>query len=122
MTEKYSVRIYGRRRQRVHDPNYQGGSHLPSVELRGFGDLKKLFNERNWPFPYNLDLNEEISAGNLAEKLDIPVNRIEIVFINGIARGLDCKIRPGDRVAFVPPGTPGPYRVILGFVQKKSTS
>ena len=23
--------------------------------------------------------------------------------------------QPGDRVALLPPGTPGPYRVLLGF-------
>lgn len=93
---------------------------MPFVELRGFGDLKKLFEERNWPFPYNIDLAEETSAGDLAKKLDIPFEKIEIVFINGVAHGLDCKINQGDRVAFAPPGTPGPYRVILGFVQNKA--
>ena len=90
------------------------------VELRAFGDLKKLFADRAWPFPYNLDLAEETSARDLAGKLNIPLDRIEIVFVNGMARGIDCTISPGDRVAFVPPGTPGPYRVILGFVQNKN--
>lgn len=95
---------------------------MPSIELRGFGDLRKLFTERNWPFPYTFDLSEEVSAGDLAGKLNIPIDQVEIVLINGIARGLDGKIQPGDRVAFVPPGTPGPYRVILGFVNKKPQS
>ncbi len=80
--------------------------------------MEKLFQERNWPFPYNIDLDEKILAGDLAKKLNIPLEKIEIVFINGIAQGLNCKVSPGDRVAFVPPGTPGPYRVILGFMNK----
>lgn len=92
---------------------------MDSVEVRGFGELKKLFDERNWPFPLALDLKDETTARELAERLDIPSQKIEIVFVNGCAQCLDHPVRPGDRVAFVPPGTPGPYRVILGFVQKK---
>lgn len=93
---------------------------MDCIEVRGFGDLKKLFEERNWPFPLAYDLQEEITARSLAAKLDIPFEKIEIVFVNGSAQGLDHPVKPGDRVAFVPPGTPGPYRVILGFVQKKN--
>lgn len=91
---------------------------MDTVEVRGFGDLKKLFDERNWPFPVAVDLQKQTTAEELARKLDIPYDKIEIVFVNGTAQGLDCPVKPGDRVAFVPPGTPGPYRVILGFVQK----
>lgn len=93
---------------------------MTSVEVRGFGDLQKLFNERNWPFPLTIDLTKQTTAEALVKKLDIPLDKIEIVFVNGTARGLDCQVNPGDRVAFVPPGTPGPYRVILGFVQNKA--
>ena len=46
----------------------------------------------------------------------MPREKIEGVFINGNAGPLDRTVRPGDRVAYVPPGTPGPYRVILGLV------
>lgn len=88
------------------------------TEVRAFGDLEKLFADRAWPFPYHLDLTESTSAADLAEKLSIPRDRIETVFVNGVARGLRTTIAPGDRVAFVPPGTPGPYRVILGFPQE----
>ncbi|MCL6638065.1 MAG: MoaD/ThiS family protein [Firmicutes bacterium] len=92
---------------------------MDQVEVRGFGELKKIFDERHWDFPLLYDLPEETTAGELAGKLNIPHDRIEIVFVNGKAQGLTHPVRPGDRVAFVPPGTPGPYRVILGFVQKK---
>lgn len=93
---------------------------MSSVEVRGFGDLKKMFDEKNWSFPLIVDLAEQTTAQELAKELDIPFNKIEIVFVNGIAHGLNCPVSPGDRVAFVPPGTPGPYRVILGFMQNKN--
>ncbi|MCL6557764.1 MAG: MoaD/ThiS family protein [Firmicutes bacterium] len=93
---------------------------MDSIEVRCFGELKKLSDERNWPFPLVFPLEEQTSAGELARKLEIPPDRIEIVFVNGCAQSMDHPVKPGDRVAFVPPGTPGPYRVILGFVQKKN--
>lgn len=91
---------------------------MGNIEIRGFGDLKKLFEERGWPFPLTVDIGEETSAYKLAYKLNVPPERVEIVFVNGKANTLDCLIKPGDRVAFVPPGTPGPYRVLLGFMKK----
>ncbi len=92
---------------------------MGSVEVRGFGDLRKIFEEKGWPFPHSVSLDDTTTAGELAKKLDIPMDKIEVAFVNGLAQGLDYPVKPGDRVAFVPPGTPGPYRVFLGFVQKK---
>ncbi|MFX4261089.1 MoaD/ThiS family protein [Pelotomaculum propionicicum] len=90
---------------------------MDTIEVRGFGDIKKLFEEREWSQPIKVELEEEISAADLAAKLDIPFEKIEIIFVNGKASpfGAHCLIKPGDRVAYVPPGTPGPYRVLLGF-------
>lgn len=88
------------------------------VEVRGFSFIKEIFDQRNLPFPFFTDLSEECTAGELAERLGIPADIIEAVFINGVVRRLGDTVRPGDRVAFVPPGTPGPYRVILGIAKR----
>lgn len=89
-----------------------------TIEIRAFNFLKTVFDERKWPFPYLIKLNHECSAADLARMLDLPVDKIEAVFINGSAKPLaDGQVKPGDRVAFVPHGTPGPYRVLLGFVK-----
>jgi len=86
------------------------------VEIRAFNFLKTIFDERGWSFPYYLELKQECSAKELAEMLDLPLDRIEAVFINGIAMQPEKgRVKPGDRVAFLPPGTPGPYRVLLGI-------
>jgi molybdopterin converting factor small subunit len=90
---------------------------MKEVEVRAFGELMKLFPERNWPWPLLVDVEEQTTADDLARKLDIPMEKVEIIFINGFAQKLDHPIKPGDRIAFVPPGTPGPYRLILGFAQ-----
>jgi molybdopterin converting factor small subunit len=93
---------------------------MGKIEVRGFGDIKKLFDERGLSFPVQCELTEECSASDLAARLEVPLEKIEIIFINGRVQSLDHPVKAGDRVAFVPPGTPGPYRVILGFVQKKN--
>ena len=86
------------------------------VEIRAFSFLKKIFDERDWPFPLQFALESKCSGAELAEMLSLPVEKIEAVFVNGCAKPLaEALIKPGDRIAFVPYGTPGPYRVLLGF-------
>ena len=91
-----------------------------TIEVRGFLHLYKVFKEKGWPIPLIIALEEPTTGAQLAEKLEIPLDEIEVVFVNGFAQALDYPIRPGDRVAFVPPGCPGPYRLALGFYAKKS--
>lgn len=87
-----------------------------NIEIRFFMFLSDLCRERNWPSPMILELEGEISGLDLLEKLDVPVERVEVLLINGKATWpVEAKISPGDRVALLPPGTPGPYRVLLGF-------
>lgn len=94
------------------------GDKTNQVEVRGFSFIKEIFDQRNWPFPMFVELDRPCTAKELVEKLELPVDKIEAVFINGSAGPLTGMVKPGDRVAFVPPGTPGPYRVILGIVNK----
>ena len=88
----------------------------PQVEIRAFSFLKEIFDQRGWPFPLYYTLDEECPAAELAGALDLPFEKIEAVFINGLAHPFEKAIvKPGDRIAFLPPGTPGPYRVLLGI-------
>ena len=94
------------------------GQDKTTIEVRGFLQLDRLFKKRNWPVPLLIDLEKPITGIALAEKLEIPTDEVEILFVNGSAQSLHCVIQPGDRVAFVPPGCPGPYRMALGFYSK----
>ena len=88
------------------------------VEVRAFSFLQEIFNQRNWPFPVFFKLDKACSDSELAQMMDLPLDKIEAVFINGKAKPAgDGWVNPGDRVAFVPPGTPGPYRAILGLAK-----
>jgi hypothetical protein len=87
-----------------------------NIEVRFFMFLAELRKERNWPIPMLVEIEDEISGISLLERLDIPLARVEALLINGKTVWPEtAMIKPGDRVAILPPGTPGPYRVMLGI-------
>ncbi|MFP4168892.1 MAG: MoaD/ThiS family protein [Desulfonatronovibrionaceae bacterium] len=55
------------------------------------------------------------TVGGLIAELGLDQSEVEGVFVNGRIRTPDYYLQDGDRVAFVPPGTPGPYRYMLGI-------
>ena len=55
-----------------------------------------------------------MSAAELAGSLGLPLDLIQGLFLNGMLVGLGATIRPGDRVAFVPYGTPAPHPAFFG--------
>ena len=89
---------------------------MPTIELRAFMDLAFLFRDRNWPNPLEVEIKAETTGMELLEMLDIPPEKVEVVFVNGKTfKPSIAVLRDGDRVALAPPGVPGPYRVLLGF-------
>lgn len=89
-----------------------------TIELRGFLHLDAFLRKKFSSMPVILELDTAITGFDLAKRLNILPEEIEIVFINGFVQDLNVLINPGDRVAFLPPGCPGPYRIALGFYGK----
>ncbi len=86
------------------------------VTVRLFGALHTLRRERGLPTVVEIEVPECGCSGvDLAESLDLPVSMIEGLFCNRTVRPLTYIVHPGDRVAFVPKGTPGPHRFFLGL-------
>ena len=86
------------------------------VDVRIFGMLAAMRAERGDPHKLHLEIAEDgETAGEIATRLELPHDRIEGVFCNHTVYGLDHVIHPGDRIAFVPYGTPGPHRFTLGL-------
>lgn len=78
-----------------------------SIEIVGFMDLASLFRSRGWTSPHRLTLEAPIDGATLLALLDVPDAAVECLFVNHFAIGVDkAMIRPGDRVALVPPGVP----------------
>jgi len=87
-----------------------------NVSVRIFGLLGAQCKERGEPTTLEIIVPEDgITAGEIADELCLPHDLIEGVFCNHTVYGLGHIIRPGDRIAFVPYGTPGPHRFSLGL-------
>jgi hypothetical protein len=86
------------------------------VTVRMFGLLHLFRQEQGLPSTVEVDVPDEGTTGRkLAEEIGLPCDKIEGVFVNRTVYGIDHPIMPGDRVAYVPYGTPGPHRVFLGL-------
>jgi hypothetical protein len=87
-----------------------------TAEIRMFGCLHTLQRDRGLPTRFTIDVPAEgMTARNAALAVGAPLTDIEGVFCNGTIYGPSHIIMPGDRVAFVPKGTPGPHRFTLGL-------
>ncbi len=88
------------------------------VIIRMFGLLHTLRKKQELPVTVEMQLPPEgKTARAIARQLQLPPDKIEAVFCNHLTYPLDHVIRPGDRIAFVPYGTPGPHRYFLGIQQ-----
>jgi hypothetical protein len=86
------------------------------VTVRVFGSLRLAREAHGLPCVLAYEVPKEgMLARELASSLGLPLEEIEGVFVNHVVYGLGVRIRGGDRVAFVPFGTPGPHRVFLGL-------
>ncbi len=91
-------------------------SNAPNTKIRMFGSLHTFRRNRGLK-PYEMIYipPEGCSGYDLAHELDLPLNKIEGVFVNNTAYPLDAHIRPGDKVAMISSGVPGPHRYSLGI-------
>ena len=88
------------------------------VTVRMFGLLHLFRSEQGLPSTVEVDIPSEGTTGrDLAVRLGLPCDKIEGVFVNRTVHGIDHPVMPGDRVAYVPYGTPGPHRVFLGLYE-----
>ena len=55
-----------------------------------------------------------VPARGVAESLGLPLDIIEGAFLNQRSVGLDATVKPGDRIAFVPFGTPASHPAFFG--------
>lgn len=83
--------------------------------VRMFAFLHTYRRERGLPTTVAVSVPAEgVRATDVAHELELPIDRIEGVFINGELLGLGARVTPGDRVAFVPHGTPASHPAFFG--------
>ena len=90
-----------------------------SISIRVFGFLRRHMDEQGLSYAFDKDIDPKgETAHDIAMELHIPPEEIEGVFLNGGVKNIYDSVFPGDRVAFLPYGTPGPYRVFLGMARE----
>jgi hypothetical protein len=87
-----------------------------TTTVRMFGALHTIRKNRGLASVEEVSIPEGgCAASALARELDLPLEKIEAVFVNHQVYSLEHCIQPGDRVAFVPTGIPGSARGLLGI-------
>ncbi len=86
-----------------------------AVTVRMIAALHTYRRDHGLPVRVTLQVPESgMRAVDIAHDLDLPVERIEGLFLNGRLVGLGAPVKPGDRVAFVPEGTPASHPAFFG--------
>lgn len=94
---------------------------MPRITFNAFSFLQKVLKEKNRPYANVLiDVPEKTSVTDLLSMAGLAQEEVEAVFVNGRVCPFHHVLEDGDRVAAVPHGTPGPYRVLLGIKQVSS--
>jgi molybdopterin converting factor small subunit len=60
-----------------------------------------------------MSIADGATPDDLLAHLGLAREAVEAVFINGRAGDFETPLKDGDRVALLPPGTPGPHRMLL---------
>lgn len=89
---------------------------MPTICFKAFSFLQSKLNAKGvQTFNDCMEVDEGETVKGLMKKIGLSETDVEAVFINGRVSSLTTEFKNGDRVALVPPGTPGPYRVLLGI-------
>ncbi len=90
-----------------------------TIILNAFSFLREHLREKGLSyFNAAVELPEDICIEAAIIHLGLEHAPIEAVFVNHKVVPKSTCLHEGDRVAFVPPGTPGSYRLMLGMKQK----
>lgn len=93
---------------------------MPVITFNAFSFLQEKLKEKKIDYTNAaVQLEKGATAKDLVRLVQLSPEEVEVVFINGKVASFDTILQDQDRVALVPPGTPGPYRVLLGFKNKK---
>jgi molybdopterin converting factor small subunit len=86
------------------------------ITFNAFNFLRKRLQEQNIPYVNALlEFPDGYTPDDIIKQLGFKEGEVEAVFINRKVKPKDTVLHDGDRIALLPPGTPGSYRLILGI-------
>ncbi len=85
------------------------------ITFNAFSFLKEKLKKQNISSSNNImEVPKDYTCNQLIDTLGYKDGEVEYVFINHKVSTKETILKDGDRVALVPPGTPGPYRIFFG--------
>jgi hypothetical protein len=92
---------------------------MGTIVFNAFSFLQKKLKEKSVPcINAPVSFSDGQTVGDVLTAIGIGDGDIEGVFLNGKIAATDAVLKDGDRLAAFPPGTPGPYRLLLGIVKR----
>ena len=96
---------------------------MGEILFNAFSFLQKRLKEKNIACTNaRIPFSDGQRVNDILRNLNISDEDIEGVFVNGKIAPTNTLLNDGDRIAAFPPGTPGPYRLLLGIVKNKPAS
>ena len=93
---------------------------MPVITFNAFSFLQKKLKAKQIEYTnVTMKVDPGTHVKDLIGQVHLTPDDVEVAFVNGKVAPFDTVIQENDRVALIPPGTPGPYRVLLGFKNKK---
>ena len=90
------------------------------IILNAFSFLREQLTQKGFAYlNAPMDVEEGMSVNELIAWMGLEPSSIEAVFINHKVQPKNTLLKEKDRVALLPPGTPGSYRLILGIKESK---
>jgi sulfur carrier protein ThiS len=94
---------------------------MATITFNAFSFLQKKLKSKNLEYVNaQVPIERGTTARDLIHQMQLTEKEVEAVMLNGKVVPIDTVLQDQDRVAFVPHGTPGPYRVMFGFKNKKT--
>ncbi len=89
---------------------------MPEILFNAFSFLRKKLEKNGFEYVnVKRTVPEDNTVLDLIHSLKLEKQDVEAVFVNGKAGSFGQVIQDNDRIALIPPGTPGPHRYLLGI-------
>ena len=72
---------------------------MPTIDLRLFATLQKFSPDNSETFP----ITPGTTIRDVLGKINVPVEKAKLIFVNGLKKDLDVELNGGERVGIFPP-------------------
>ncbi len=94
---------------------------MVKICFKAFSFLQGELKAAGFPsFNECMEIPENQTVEDVIKRLELDIDQVEAAFVNGRVAPFSTILQDKDRLALVPPGTPGPYRVLLGIRDGKT--